>query len=160
LTCQILKRAKPTSIKSNRERWLIPGLEFLVALGIILFWTVFFSTDMVNISDPHLKDAYLAFESAFVFADFYLSFMLILGGVGLLKKMPYGYFFSLIAGASLVFLGLLDVSFNVRNGIYFLGAGEALLNVAINSICLGFGAFLLLKIWKDKRFGKTETSQG
>ncbi|KPJ70030.1 hypothetical protein AMJ44_00930 [candidate division WOR-1 bacterium DG_54_3] len=132
----------------------------MIALGIIMFWIAFFTTDLVNISDPRLKEAYLAFESAFPFADFYLSFMLIIGGVGLLKKMPYGYFFSLVAGASLIFLGLLDVSFNVQNGIYFLGAGEALLNIVINSICLGFGTFLLLKIWKDKRFGKTEMNQG
>jgi hypothetical protein len=132
----------------------------LVALGIIMFWIAFFTTDMVNISDPRLKDAYLTFESAFPFADFFLAFMLILGGVGLMKKTPYGYFFSLIAGASLIFLGLLDVSFNVQNGIYLLGIGEAVLNFVINSICLGFGTFLLLKLWKDKGFGKTEVSRG
>jgi len=49
---------------------------------------------MVSIKDPELKKAYLAFESAFPLPDCWLAISLITGGIGLLKKKNYGYFYS------------------------------------------------------------------
>jgi len=108
-------------------------MELAIAVGIISFWIAFFSADLVNIDDPHLEEIYVAFESAFPVADISLSIVLIIGGIGLLKKMPFGVLFSLLGGASLIFLGLLDVSFNIQQGIYLLGIGEAILNISHKS---------------------------
>jgi hypothetical protein len=125
-------------------------MELAIAVGIISFWIVFFSADLVNIDDPHLEEIYMAFESAFPVADISLSIVLIIGGIGLLKKVSFGFLFSLLGGASLIFLGLLDVSFNTQHGIYLLGTGEAILNIFINSLCLGGGIFIIVTIWKNK----------
>ncbi|MBN1222610.1 MAG: hypothetical protein JXB23_05145 [Candidatus Aminicenantes bacterium] len=131
---------------------IIPAAAIMqlgVACGIIAFWTAFFLTDMVNIQDSHLKEIYLAFESAFPLADLYLTGILVFGGIGLLKRRYYGYLLSLMGGAMLIFLGILDVSFNVKQGIYRLGAEETVLNIGINVVCLGFGLFLVRIIWKN-----------
>jgi hypothetical protein len=125
-------------------------LELVLAAGFVLFWITFFSVDLVQISDPHLEEIYLAFESAFPVADGYLSVVLVIGGVGLLRKKSYGRLFSLIGGSSLVFLGLLDITFNTRYGIYLLGWGEAVMNLFINLLCLGAGVFLILMVWKHR----------
>lgn len=124
--------------------------ELAIAAGILLFWISFFSFDLVSIRDPHLKEIYLGFESAFPFADICLAGVLIAGGIGLLKKASYGVLFSLLGGAALVFLGLLDLSFNVRHGIYLLGIGEAMINLFINTVCLGAGLFLVRATWKNR----------
>jgi len=126
-------------------------MELAIAVGIISFWIAFFSADLVNIDDPHLEEIYMAFESAFPVADISLSIVLIIGAIGLLKKMPFGVLFSLLGGASLIFLGLLDVSFNTQQGIYLLGIGEAILNISINLLCLGGGVFLIVTIWKNRK---------
>jgi len=132
-----------------RKKFILAAvLELVLAVGIILFWVDFFLADGVHISDPCLKEKYLAFESAFPVPDAYLSIVLVIGSIGLLRKKSYGRFFSLIGGASLVFLGLLDISFNTQHGIYLLGLGEAALNLLINLMCLGVGVFLILTIWK------------
>lgn len=123
-------------------------LELVLAAGFVLFWVAFFFADLVQISDPHLEEIYLAFESAFPVADGYLSVVLVIGGVGLLRKKSYGRLFSLIGGSSLVFLGLLDISFNTQHGIYLLRFGEAAMNLFINLMCLGAGVFLILIVWK------------
>ncbi len=125
-------------------------IELAIAVGIISFWIAFFSADLVNIDDPHLEEIYMAFESAFLIADISLSIVLIIGGIGLLKKVPFGFLFSLLGGASLMFLGLLDVSFNTQHGIYLLGIGEAILNILINLLCFGGGIFLIVTIWKNR----------
>jgi hypothetical protein len=104
----------------------------------------------VKIGDPHLEEIYMAFESAFPVADISLSIVLIIGGIGLLKKVPFGFLFSLLGGGSLIFLGLLDVSFNTQNGIYLLGIGEAVMNIFINLLCLGGGIFIIVTIWKNR----------
>jgi len=137
-------------IKSTKTIKIIAVIELALAVGIISFWITFFSTDLVNISDPHLKEIYLAFERAFLIPDMYLSLILIMGGIGLLRKMSYGFLFSLLGGASLIFLALLDISFNVQHGIYLIGIGEAVLNVFINLLCLGVGIILIITIWKNR----------
>ncbi len=125
-------------------------LELALAAGMISFWIAFFTSDLVQIEDPKLREDYLAFESAFPVPDTCLALVLIIGGVGLLRRKAYGRLFSLIGGAGLVFLGLLDVSFNTQHGIYTLGLDEAIMNLSINLLCLGTGVFLILTIWKSR----------
>lgn len=129
---------------------LVAVMELAIAAGIISFWIAFFSADLVSINDPHLKEIYLAFESAFPVADIYLSILLIVAGISLLKKKSLGFLFSLLGGASLIFLGILDISFNTQHGIYLLGIGEAILNIFINLLCLGGGFFIIFTIWKSR----------
>lgn len=125
-------------------------MELALAVGIISFWIAFFSTDVVNIKDPDLKEIYLAFESAFPLPDLYLSVLLIIGGIGLLRMKSYGSLFSLLGGASLIFLGLLDVSFNTQHRIYLIGIGEAVMNGIMNLLCLGCGVFIIFTVWKNR----------
>jgi len=141
------KMIKTGSTKTIKAAAII---ELALAVGIISFWIAFFSTDFVNIKDPHLREIYLAFESAFPIPDIYLSILLIIGGIGLLRKKSYGNLFSLMGGASLIFLALLDISFNTQQGIYLIGIGEAVMNITINLLCFGVGVFLILTIWKNR----------
>ncbi len=150
MSFRILSRFDDALASLKKTRPAVALMELGVALGIIAFWTAYFSTDMVTIADVRLKEICTAFESAFPVADLYLAAMLSIGGIGLLKKRLYGYVFSLMGGAVLIFLGLLDVSFNLQQGIYLLGSGEAVLNIFINAMCLGFGSFLVLSVWKNR----------
>jgi hypothetical protein len=140
---------KVVKVKRATKFKLIALWELAVAAGILTFWIFFFSADMVRIEDQKSREIYLAFESAFPLADAFLFFTLFIGGVGLLRKKFYGYLFSLCAGACLIFLGLLDISFNAQQGIYRLGAREATINIFINLICLGSGILLISAFWKN-----------
>lgn len=133
----------------QRKKFIVAAvLELVLVVGIVLFWVAFFTADEVHINDPRLKEKYLAFESAFPIPDAYLSIVLVIGSIGLWRKKSYGRLFSLIGGASLIFLGLLDISFNTQHGIYRLGLEEAALNLFVNLMCLGVGVFLVLTVWK------------
>ena len=139
-----------TTISSKKMK-MIAVLELTVAFGIISFWIAFFTTDMVQLHDQRLEEIYLAFEHAFPVPDLWLSISLIIGAIGLLKVKLFGFLFSLIGGASLIFLGLLDISFNVQNGMYLLTVGDAVFNGLINLVCLVFGIFLIRTIWKTRK---------
>jgi short-subunit dehydrogenase len=146
------------SANGRRRMKIAAAVEFVLAGGFLAFWTAFLLTDMVDIADPRLREVYLGFESAFPPADILLAIVLASGGIGLLRGRSYGLLLTLAGGGALVFLGLLDVTFNVRHGIYGLGRGEAILNGIINSACLASGILLIRTIWavpvyKDDKSG-------
>lgn len=64
----------------------------------------------------------------------------------MLRGRPGGGRMALVCSGSLIFLGLLDFSFNIQNGIYFISAAELLLNGAINLWCVAFGLVLAFKL--------------
>lgn len=150
VTYRILRKLGGVDVNSGKIIHAVAIMELVFAFGIVAFWAVFFSTDMVDIDDSRLKEVYLAFESAFPVPDVYLSVVLTIGGLGLLKRKYSGVLFSLMGGGSLIFLGLLDISFNARQGIYFLSVGEAVLNASINFLCVAFGLYLVRSIWKNR----------
>ena len=57
------------------------------------------------------------------------------------RKTNYWLFYTLIASGAMIFLGLCDASFNILNGIYFVGIVDGFLNVFINIWCILFGIF-------------------
>ncbi len=57
----------------------------------------------------------------------------------LMLNKPWGSKLSLVAAGALVFLGLLDFSFNIQNGIYMTSTVELVLNAFINVWCVGLG---------------------
>jgi hypothetical protein len=107
------------------------------AAGIVLWWIAFF---LVFRSDPVNTPEYLAVEGAFPPADLgWLAPLLVTAALGNLRGRRWGTRFTLMSGAVLVFLGLLDMSFNLQSGLYVRSAFDGLLNASVNVACLAFG---------------------
>jgi hypothetical protein len=115
---------------------MIACFEIATALGILLFWILFFS---VGLAPAHPPPGYFAFEHSFVLADSVLSVSLLVAGSLGLKGRPTGRVLSLMCAGSLIFLGLVDFSFNVRNGIYIGDFPDGVVAAAINFWCISFG---------------------
>jgi hypothetical protein len=69
----------------------------------------------------------------------------IVGAVGLLMEETWGLIFALITGSSLIFLGLMDITFNVQNNLYRHArtSTEMKFEVFLNIWALGFGVALI-----------------
>ncbi len=118
-------------------------LLILTAILTIYFWVDFFFKGKVQVT----KEAwYVKFESAFPIADFWMSACALLGAAGLLLGQSFGPFFALLAASSLIFLALMDITFNVQNGMYRLirESREMVFEVVINVWCLALGITLIL----------------
>ena len=89
-------------------------LLIVAVVGTIYFWTDFYATDRVQIVK---EDWYLKFERAFVPADIWMSVCALISAIGLLTGQTYGLLFSVIAGSSMIFLALMDITFNIQNGL-------------------------------------------
>jgi hypothetical protein len=118
-------------------------LELLTGVGLILFWIGFFTIGLAPKNPP---PGYLAYEHSFPLPDGLLSILLLAAGILLLLNNPWGSHLSLIAAGALVFLGVLDFSFNIQNGIYKLTKSDLILNAFLNVWCVGFGIAIAVMV--------------
>jgi hypothetical protein len=117
-------------------------LELITGLGIIIFWVGFFTVGLAPANPP---EGYFVFEHSFPLPDSILALALITAALLLLRGKSLGRSVSLAAAGGLIFLGVIDFSFNIQNGMYSGPALDTVLNAFINLWCVGFGAFLVFR---------------
>jgi hypothetical protein len=112
------------------------------AVGIVGYW-IAFALGWVQATG---EDWYLRFQRAFPAPDGWVAACCTVAAVGLLSGAGYGVAFGLAAAGGLVFLGLVDVSFNLENGLYrrLPGSGEMWGEAFVNLWTLALGAWLVV----------------
>ncbi|MHB8085951.1 MAG: hypothetical protein ACYDHZ_08995, partial [Dehalococcoidia bacterium] len=104
---------------------LIASLEIVTGVGILLFWIAFFT---VGMAPENAGPAYFAYEYNFVVPDILVILLLIVGGVLLMKGRRLGIVLSMAAAGALIYLGLVDISYNFRNGVYLASSVDLVVN--------------------------------
>ena len=126
------KGNEPMSTTAEEEmlykplKW-IAIVNILVALDTLAFWIGFF-TELTFPKEELSKlipnfDGYYAWESCFVVPDSILAFMTIFASVLLLKnqQVVLGKFLLGACAGAWIFLGVLDFTYGITNGMYTLG---------------------------------------
>lgn len=135
---------------NNTRRGWIPALAIITGIGLLLFWIGFFTIGLAPASPP---PGYFEYEHSFPLPDIILAIALIVAGVLMFRGKFPGRRIALVCSGALIFLGILDFSFNIQNGIYTLSTAELLLNGSINLWCVVFGIILAVKhkedTWQD-----------
>ncbi|MFQ5666737.1 MAG: hypothetical protein ACE5I7_09935 [Candidatus Binatia bacterium] len=131
---------------------IIAGLWVASALNV-LYWIVFFTSGAVYLSsDP----AYLTFERTFFAADVWLGTTCVLCAEGLRRQRSWAVLFGIAAGSAFVYLGLMDILYNLAHGTYRQLRGETLAEIGINLTCFTFGPLLMWYVWRHRRWLDTE----
>lgn len=129
----------------------VARLQIATGVGLIIFWTAFLTIGLAPKNPP---PGYFEFEHSFTVPDLILAAGLIYAGVNLTgpaHKFALAQTLSLLCAGALMFLGLLDISFNLRSGMYTAGLGDALGAIAINVWCLGFGGYLAISLGNQRQ---------
>ncbi|HUT32152.1 MAG TPA: hypothetical protein VNE39_01620 [Planctomycetota bacterium] len=127
-----------------RRQGLAIGLLIFGFLAVVAYWVDFYASGDVKV---RTDEVYLAFQKAFALADGWLAVCCLVGAVGLWLRREWGFLFGLLGASSSIFLGLMDVCFNLNEGIYLLGSMEVWVEVAINVMTLGIGAAIIAVLW-------------
>lgn len=123
------------------ETTAIAVFELIIAVGLVGFWVYFFAVENQN---PEKTPVYLAFERSFPLPDLgWLTPALVIAASGLLSGKSIGVVFTIAAGGGLLFLGLLDISFNTQNKGYTTSLGDTFLNITINGVCVIMGPLFI-----------------
>ena len=142
-------------LPSERGRVAIITLMLLAAALTTAYWIVWFGVDRNILASSHTA-AYFAFENAFPVADGWLTLTLLLGALGLARKRPWALLFTLLAGGAGVYLGCMDVLFDLENGIYLVPKGgdpsAVAIEATINALTFALSAITLTYIWRHRRW--------
>jgi hypothetical protein len=111
---------------------------------MMLYWTLYLS-GLVDLgqSDPVIS----GFESAFLLADTLLGVLLLLAGWSLLAGGEAGPFLMTVAAAMSLYLGLLDLVFYSRHGLFSKLSGTHLFELGLILVCVLGGAACLRYGW-------------
>lgn len=117
-------------------------VQFIVVGYLIVFWIYFWFVERKN---PENSQVYIAFESSFPLADLLcLAPSLLIAAIGLITEQRFGIFFIIISGGVQIFLGLLDLSFNLQQGQYKGKKTDTILNLVNQGYCFIFGVLYLI----------------
>jgi hypothetical protein len=134
-------RARPAGLGA------VVALLGVTALATAAYWIVFFTSDALHVRGDA---AYLAFEQAFPLADAWMASCAALGALGLWRGRPWGWLCALLAASSLVYLGCMDVLFNLNAGHYSIASGAMLAEMCINAWSLVVGLLLVAYLWSHR----------
>lgn len=116
-------------------------LLVVTAVVTVAYWLDFFLRGTVQAVE---EEWYLRFERAFPAADGWMAACSLVAAVGLFTGAGYATVFGLLAAGALVFLGLMDLTFNLQNGLFRLlpQSGQMWVEAVIVGWSLLFGGFL------------------
>ena len=126
----------------------VTALLVVTALGTVAYWVAFFAAgETLHSAD---STVYLAFERAFPAADAWMAATAATAAVGLRRGRGWAVPAGIAAGSALVFLGLLDVLFDLEQGLYATWNVATSVEIVINVFCLTVGPFLLRYFWRHR----------
>jgi hypothetical protein len=124
------------------------------ALLIIAYWSVWFGGGRALLASATTA-SYYAFENAFPAADGWLALLLLLGALGLALNRPWGVLAGLMAGGAGIYLGCMDVLYDMENGIYLVPPGgdatAVIIEASINALTFTLGIIAITYFWRQRR---------
>jgi len=121
-------------------------LMLVTALGTAAFWIGFFAGGEALHSSA--TDVYRAFEHSFPVADAWMAAWALAAAVGVLGRRRWAVLAGVAAGSALVFLGLIDTTFDVEQGMYARRSAAMAVEAVINVFCLTVGPFAVWWFWR------------
>jgi hypothetical protein len=154
MTAHALASSDAASSRDAAPRFLdlTLGLVLAAFVALVAYWTIWFFVNrawLASLDTP----SYYVFENAFPAADGWLAIGCALGAWALYKRKASALFWLLAGGSASVYLGLMDVLFDLENGVYRVGdAGAVATEIAINVYSLGVGVWALWFGWQNRRW--------
>jgi len=127
---------------ANKTDKIVNTIKIIAVLSGVVFWTIFI-TDSPDFNLLGLSECQAIHERAFPFADLSLAIVLAL------SMSPWAYRknvhrqLSIFAGGQMTFLGVIDLIFNLQNGVGLSNVTDTLLYLICFG-CIAFGIVLLL----------------
>jgi hypothetical protein len=142
-------------------RLVLAGMILAIVL-ICAYWLIWFGIDRNILASSHTS-AYYTFENAFPLADGWLALALVFAVVGLLLRRPWGLLATLLAGGAGIYLGCMDVLFDLENHIYTIQPGSdasgPIIEMTINALTFLLGIVIIAWVWRHRSWLLDQTAK-
>ncbi len=105
------------------RRVVMTALALVIVL-VAAYWALWFARPEVIASED--TQAYRDFENAFPLADSWLALCCLLALVHLARRSPAAAFWLIAAGSAGVFLGSMDLLYDIEHGVFTRGSAGAI----------------------------------
>ncbi|GDX64806.1 hypothetical protein LBMAG35_16450 [Chlorobiota bacterium] len=123
-------------------------LGFFTAAGIIIYWSsVFLGIFKVEDIIPGYKNWFMSFP----IADLWIATCALLSSILLLKNNDKSSLFGLLAGSSMIFLGLYALLYGINTRLLFNLTSDEIIEIIIKIYCLSVGTMSIVYFWKRLR---------
>jgi hypothetical protein len=144
----------PLADAPPRGLGLTLGLVLVAFVAMVAYWMIWFFGPRAWLASDHTH-AYYVFEDAFPAADGWLALACAASAWTLHRRRPSALFWLLAGGSAALYLGLMDVLFDLENGIYGAPTGDAgavATEILVNAYSLAVGAWALAFGWRHRRW--------
>ena len=132
---------------------LVAVIMFLAALITVAYWVIWFGGGRALLASSQAA-SYFVFENAFPAADAWLVVTLLFGAIGILRRRSWGFLSALLAGGAGIYLGCMDVLFDLENNIYSFARGAdpsaVVTEMVINFLTFVLSITILSYIWRHR----------
>jgi hypothetical protein len=133
---------------------LVIAIQVLIGIGVIAYWAAWLaSPELVRAREPGSADyvIYVAFEGAFLLADLWVAGASLTGAAGLWLMRDWGLPFTLLGAGAGIFLGLIDLLYDLEHATFAPLSGSALLELMIVIGLLVLCPLSAYLVWQDRR---------
>ena len=126
---------------------IIAVFEIIWVVLFLGFWISFFIVD----NKSKMSEVEYKHELSFPFPDLgWITPCLLISAIGLLMDQPLSHFFSALAGSGMMFLGIIDLAFNLQNNKFnkekygfdaIVSMGVVILTLIFGPIFMIYGAY-------------------
>jgi hypothetical protein len=128
------------------------ALLWIAVAVVVAYWVVWFFIDrsaLASLDTP----SYFAFESSFPLADGWLAVTWAASAALLGARRPSAMFWLLASGSASLYLGFMDILFDLENGVYRASdTGAVATEIVINVSSLGIGVWTLWFGWAHRKW--------
>lgn len=123
------------------------AMLWIIAIGIAAYWVSYFTDGAVHSSTDACHHI---FERNFPAPDAMVALMCVLCAEGLRRVRPWSVFTGMAAAGGLLFLALIDISYNIWNDMYSLSSAAMGAEIVINIVCLCTAVILWQYLYKHR----------
>ena len=141
-------------MKRSRDIQILMALGIFAVVAILLYWLAWFAAPVwIQSRSPSASDyaIYVNFEQAFPLADGWLALSALMGVIGLWKMREWGFLFMLLAGGAAIFLGCMDLLYDLEHNMFSPLTPEAIIELIIVIAVLALGPLVVVLTWKNRR---------
>ncbi len=141
-------------MKRSLEINVVIGLGLFAIAAICLYWITWFAApQFIQARAPTDPDyqIYVNYGQAFPLADGWLALASLVGVLGLWRMRDWGILFMLLAGGAAIFLGLMDLLYDLEHGMFAPFTAEAAVELVIVTLLLALGPAMIALLWRRRR---------
>ena len=139
------------NMQRPREINIAIGIGIFAITVITLYWVTWFAApQLIQGRTPDEPDyqIYLHFEQAFPLADGFIVLVSLVGVIGLWRMKAWGFLWMLLAAGAAIFLGLMDLLYDLQHEMFFPLTVETAIEPVIVLLTLSLGPLIAALLWR------------